>query len=307
MRRIHVCLHRVHAQEGIVEIWVDGGVVMHIDHVGAGFRDRIERSKGVKVPVREMLAGIECLEWRDQQAKIVMKYLTRLDRARSTVTAKQCSSRITISDVASAAAIIGPGCWHYQRLEMIEVRVQRTGVVLVLETHLHSSCNVADPNCILILLNIPLPVEVHRPEATCAAESHHVARCSARVGHLDADVANVHWTRRRQRNLILDVAVELETRMCLHGNCRACSAGRSPFDCTRRAPSVANSTIAPGDDACAGVHDDRYWRRDNVARRLANSRIAIGESTQDARGKARWSDDDTASKHRNCVAAARNR
>ena len=202
--------------------------MVDVHHVRPRLLNLCDRTVGVEEAGRELRLGVDRVERRQQEPEVEPEGVARHQRARATEAAQRILGIVLVKlGTAPARTRVLPAPRHHQRLELIEVGVERAVVLLVEEGELGPGVHVADPDRVLVVMQVPAPVERRGGESTLAAEPHPVFRDVGAVGDHERDVVHRRGVARGDRHVVFEGAVELEVTLDLRGD-GAGGVGRGP-------------------------------------------------------------------------------
>ena len=99
---------------------------------------------------------------------------------------------------------------------MIEIRIQRTLVFIIVETDLKAGIYIAYPRAVLVLFNIPFPTQVVRAIAAFLSQSHHITSDAGSQMSTQTDIFDGCIFAGNQRHLIFDISIRLHLSFQIH-------------------------------------------------------------------------------------------
>ena len=215
MCAINVGFHLFRTQEGIVDIGVDGIRMVNIDHSRPKIVGIINELITVIETILPLLVGVDGAERGDQYIKIIVEPITSFDGTLSRIGIH--TGRSSFWDNANTTfALVTPRGRHVQRLLMIEVRIQRTFIVVIIETQLQTGIHIASPDRILILFHIPFPIELFRTIATLFTQAHHVFGYTGCQMGTQSDIVDHTIGTGNQGDMVGHVTVRFQFTLQLH-------------------------------------------------------------------------------------------
>lgn len=210
MGTLDVLAQGLRAEEGIVDVGIELSGVVDVDRVRT-LCDGLGRRDGRVVEARlEVCPRVQRLERREHQAELEDELLIVRQRARPAETHHGEHLAVGRSHAYASGACVVPRIRQDERLEVVEVGVERAGVALVLQRDLGAHIRIAQPEGILVLRCVPMPRQHLGPRAALAAQARHVRHRVASEWHVQGQVPDGRFLPRTDADAELHVAVELD-------------------------------------------------------------------------------------------------
>ena len=281
----------VPGEEGIVDVGIQPIALMYVHNVGGGLL-RVLQILGVvvrhatrmEIPVAPLLRRAQRMERRDQQIKVEVQRLARLERARP-AEAHQPAVRPGHAALAPAA----PRRRIVQRTPRVMDIHAGADVVLGLQYDAQAAVNRAEPHAVLMLVgDVPLPVERRgRGTGLLLQADHQGGRRGGARGH-QSNIGQFHRAGgSAERDAIAQRSVELHPTLQFGGGLAEQEA-RRPFDHTRRGAGEGEAGGLGADSLTAGRdHLERHRFREQFQRGfVADAGDRRVEEAGDADGQA---------------------
>ena len=155
-------------------------------------------------------------EGRDEQAEVEVERFFWLNGPRAAVCSDEERFPSRFEEAASAFSIVEPGSRHVEGFGEVEIRVQGTLVILVLEAALDAGVDISHPGPVLVVPPVPFPVDRKGPHPSFHAHAHHVLCDVFLNGYFQADVLHTGRFICFQCQEEFDGAVEFHLGLAIH-------------------------------------------------------------------------------------------
>ena len=209
MRRVDIRTHRAGFEKRIVDPRIDRRGVMDIHHVRAVGLDRSQVVVLVEITLGEMFGGVDRLERRHAHDEVEVQRLAGGHAAG----AAECRNLIVFlvaHEPDASATIVTPRGRHLQRLLVIEVGIERPPVIFIAQMKFQPGVHGTDPRAVLIVLDVPLPVELSRRFATLPAQTKFVLRNLMMQRNFQSDVLDRRRIDGRNGDVVTQGAVRFQ-------------------------------------------------------------------------------------------------
>ena len=162
-----------------------------------------------------LLIRIDRTERGDGDIKIIIQSVSLLYLPLPRIGIDPCTVG-SLVDIDAAVSVIAPGNGHMQRFLVIEIRIQRTFICIVVETDLEAGIDIAYPGAILVFLHVPFPAEVFRAITAFLSQSHHITSYAGCQMRTQSYIFHGSIFAGNERHFIFDIPIRFHLSFQVH-------------------------------------------------------------------------------------------
>ena len=215
MRSVDISLHLLRPQERIVDKRIDAVCMMYINHISTHLFNLLYKIITMIITFAPLLIGIDRTERGDGDIKIIIQSVPLLYHPLPGIGIDPCAVG-SLVDIDAAVSVIAPGNGHMQRLLVIEIRIQRTFICIVVETDLEAGIDIAYPGAILVFLHVPFPAEVFRAITAFLSQPHHITSYAGCQMRTQSYIFHGSIFAGNERHFIFDIPIRFHLPFQVH-------------------------------------------------------------------------------------------
>ena len=215
MSTVDISFHLLCPQERIVNKRIDAVCMMYINHISTHLFNLLYKIITMIVAFTPLLIRVDRTERSNSHIEIIVQLIAFLHLPLTGISIDACPVGSLI-DIDTSVPVVTPGNRHVQRFLVVEVRIQRTFVCIVIETDLKSGVDISYPRSILIFFHIPFPTDIFRTITAFFTQPHHItANTGSQMGS-QADIFHSRIFAGNQSHFIFDISIRFHLSFQIH-------------------------------------------------------------------------------------------